>query len=124
DFDQLAAIAAKVDLPQLMQQFAALDEKQLRHLTAMLSPGTSKKALPPIDGDFYDVYHKLTPEERAIQLKVRAFMEKEVKPLVNHYWLHDEFPFELIDKMRTLDICGVTYKGYGCPGLSFVMEGV
>jgi len=124
DFDQLAAIAAKVDLPQLMQQFAALDEKQLRHLTAMLSPGTSKKALPPIDGDFYDVYHTLTPEERAIQLKVRAFMEKEVKPLVNHYWLHDEFPFELIDKMRALDICGVTYKGYGCPGLSFVMEGV
>lgn len=124
DFDQLAAIAGKVDLPQLMQQFAALDEKQLRHLTGMLTPASERKVLPPVDGDFYDVYRTLTSEERAIQLKVRAFMEAEVRPVVNHYWLHDEFPFELIEKMRTLDICGVTYKGYGCPGLSFVMEGV
>ncbi len=51
-------------------------------------------------------------------------MEKEVKPLVNHYWLRDEFPFELIPKFQKLDICGVTYEGYGCPGMPFLMEGV
>ncbi|HJY14280.1 MAG TPA: acyl-CoA dehydrogenase family protein, partial [Flavobacterium sp.] len=59
-----------------------------------------------------------------VQLKVRAFMEKEVKPLVNHYWLRDEFPFELIPKFQKLDICGVTYEGYGCKGMPFLMEGV
>lgn len=57
-------------------------------------------------------------------MKVRAFMEKEVKPLVNNYWLHDEFPFELILKFKELNICGVTYEGYGCPGMPFLMEGV
>lgn len=51
-------------------------------------------------------------------------MEKEVKPLVNHYWLRDEFPFELIPKFQKLNICGVTYEGYGCPGMPFLMEGV
>lgn len=124
DFDQLSEISKKVDLPKLMQGFSKLDDKQLGGLMKMLNPNTSKKELPPIDGDFYDVYHTLTPEQREIQLKVRDFMEKEVKPLVNHYWLRDEFPFELISKFQKLNICGVTYEGYGCPGMPFLMEGV
>ncbi|RNA61216.1 acyl-CoA dehydrogenase [Chryseobacterium nematophagum] len=124
DFDQLSAISKKVDLPKLMQGFSKLDDKQLGGLMKMLNPNTNKKELPPIDGDFYDVYHTLTPEQREIQLKVRDFMEKEVKPLVNHYWLRDEFPFELIPKFQKLNICGVTYEGYGCPGMPFLMEGV
>ncbi|MEG1592132.1 MAG: acyl-CoA dehydrogenase, partial [Chryseobacterium sp.] len=87
DFDQLSAISQKVDLPKLMQSFSKLDNKQLQGLSKMLDPNKKKKELPPIDGDFYDIYHTLTPEQREVQLKVRAFMEKEVKPLVNHYWL-------------------------------------
>ncbi|KIC62412.1 acyl-CoA dehydrogenase family protein [Chryseobacterium taiwanense] len=124
DFDQLSAISKKVDLPKLMQSFSKLDDKQLGGLMKMLDPNKKKKELPPIDGDFYDIYHTLSPEQREVQLKVRTFMEKEVKPLVNHYWLRDEFPFELIPKFQKLDICGVTYEGYGCPGMPFLMEGV
>ncbi|WBV59104.1 acyl-CoA dehydrogenase family protein [Chryseobacterium camelliae] len=124
DFDQLSAISQKVDLPKLMQNFSKLDDKQLGGLMKMLDPNKKKKELPPIDGDFYDIYHTLSPEQREVQLQVRAFMEKEVKPLVNHYWLRDEFPFELIPKFQKLNICGVTYEGYGCPGMPFLMEGV
>lgn len=124
DFDQLSTISQKVDLPKLMQNFSTLDDKQLGGLMKMLDPNKKKKELPPIDGDFYDIYHTLTPEQREIQLKVRDFMEKEVKPLVNHYWLRDEFPHELIPKFQKLNICGVTYEGYGCPGMPFLMEGV
>ncbi len=124
DIDQITAISQKVDLPKLMSSFSKLDDKQVKGLMKMLDPDKPKKELPPIDGDFYDIYHTLSPEHRAIQLKVRAFMEKEVKPIVNNYWLHDEFPFELIAKLRELDICGVTYQGYGCPNLPFLMEGV
>lgn len=51
-------------------------------------------------------------------------MEAEIKPLVNHYWLRDEFPFEIIPKFAELNLCGVTYEGYGCPNMSFRMEGV
>lgn len=124
DLDQVAKISQKVDIPQLMESFSKLDDKQLKGLMKMMDPNRKKKELPPIDGDFYDVYHTLSPEQREIQLKVRHFMEEEVKPIVNHYWLHDEFPFEIIPKFRELNLCGVTYKGYGCPGLPFLMEGV
>lgn len=80
--------------------------------------------LPPIDADFYQLDHLLTPEQRALQLKVRELMEKEIKPLINRYWLKGEFPYEIIPRLASLNICGVTYEGYGCPHLPFVMEGV
>lgn len=66
----------------------------------------------------------LKDEDRALQLRVRAFLEKEVKPIVNQYWLKAEFPFELIPKIAELNICGLTYKGYGCPNRSNLMEGM
>src|SRR5690606_15355542 len=34
------------------------------------------------------------------------------------------FPFEIIPKLAELDICGLTYKGYGCAGKSSLMEGI
>lgn len=124
DLEQLNKISQKVDLPLLMENFSKLDDKQLQGMMKMLNPNKKHKELPPIDGDFYDVFHTLTPEQRELQLKVRAFMEKEVKPIVNDYWLRDQFPFELIPKFKELNICGVTYEGYGCPNLPFIMEGV
>ncbi len=57
-------------------------------------------------------------------MRVRTFLEKEVKPIVNHYWLRAEFPFELIPKIAELNICGLTYQGYGCPNKSNLMEGI
>src|SRR6201996_6585320 len=80
--------------------------------------------LPPIDADFYHLDLLLTPEQRALQLKVRQFMETEIKPLINRYWLKGEFPHEIIPRLASLNICGVTYKGYGCPNLPFLMEGI
>ncbi|MDE5432531.1 acyl-CoA dehydrogenase family protein [Elizabethkingia meningoseptica] len=124
DLEKLSKISQKVDIPKLMDNFSKLDDKQIKGLMKMMDQDRPKKELPPVDGDFYDIYHTLTPEQREIQLKVRAFMEKEVKPIVNNYWLHDDFPFELIPKFKELNICGVTYEGYGCPGMPFLMEGV
>ena len=124
DLEKLSKISQKVDIPKLMDNFSKLDDKQIKGLMKMMDQDRPKKELPPVDGDFYDIYHTLTPEQREIQLKVRSFMEKEVKPIVNNYWLHDDFPFELIPKFKELNICGVTYEGYGCPGMPFLMEGV
>src|ERR1700744_2306890 len=83
-----------------------------------------KQELPPIDADFYHLDLLLTADERALQLKVRAFMEDEIKPIVNRYWLKGEFPHEIIPRLAALNICGVTYEGYGCPHLPFLMEGI
>ncbi|WP_152270217.1 acyl-CoA dehydrogenase family protein [Agriterribacter humi] len=125
DFDQLGKISKKVDLQKLMEGFSRLDDNQLKGLQKLMeSNGKPKKALPEINGDFYELSLRLNEEDRAVQLQVREFMEKEIAPIVNNYWLHDDFPFEIIPKFAALNLCGVTYKGYGCPGKSFLMEGI
>ncbi len=125
DLGQLERLAAKVNLPEVMNSIGHMDDKQLHQVVKMLTHTTGRhKELPPIDGDFYHISHLLTQEERALQLKVRDFMESEIKPLVNDYWLRGDFPFDIIPKLAQLNICGSSYNGYGCPSLSHVMEGV
>lgn len=125
DLEKLDALSKKADLKKIVDSVAGLDETQLSGLMKMLGTPHKKKELPPINGDFYHLGDTaLNEEDRALQLKVRAFLEKEVKPLVNEYWLKAEFPFELIPKIAELNICGLTYQGYGCPGKSNVMEGM
>ncbi|MBV8251227.1 MAG: acyl-CoA dehydrogenase family protein [Chitinophaga sp.] len=124
DFKMLARLSEKVDLPKVMESVAKMDETQLNGLMKMLTSHGSKKKVPPVEGDFYNISARLNAEDRALQLKVRAFMEKEIQPIVNEYWLKAEFPFEIIPKFRELNICGVTYDGYGCPNRSYLMEGI
>lgn len=124
DLEQLAKISKKVDLAALMETVGKMDDNQLQGMMKMLSAGKKKKDPPAINADFYGVEEKLSPEDRALQLKIRSFLELEVKPLVNDYWLHDSFPFELIPKLAALNICGHTYTGYGCAGGSFLMDGI
>lgn len=125
DFTALSRLSDKIDLPKVMDAVGKMDDKQLAGLMKMLeSGGNRKKELPPVDGDFYDLSHMLNEDDRALQLQVRAFMENEVQPIVNEYWLKAEFPFEIVEKMAALNICGLTYEGYGCPNRSFLMEGI
>lgn len=60
-----------------MDNFSKLDDKQINGLMKMMDQDRPKRELPPVDGDFYDIYHTLTPEQREVQLKVRDFMEKK-----------------------------------------------
>lgn len=125
DFDKLEALSKKVDLPKMVETISNLDDKQIQGMMKMMGGSGKKRELPPIEGDFYHLGDEaLNDEDRELQLKVRAFLEKEVKPIVNHYWNKAEFPFEIIPKLAELNICGLTYKGYGCPGKSNLMEGI
>ena len=124
DLDHLKNLSSQIDISEVLEQVSRMDENQLKGLIRMMGSPDKKRELPPINGDFYELSTRLTEDQRAIQLKVRAFMEQDVKPIVNDYWLRDEFPFDLIPKFRELNLCGVTYEGYGCPNLPFLMEGV
>lgn len=124
DLEQIEKISQKVDLPAVMKAVSKMDDSQLKGLTKMLTSSGKKKEAPPIDADFYDVELKLSPEDRALQLRVRTFLETEIKPIVNKYWLHDEFPFEIIPKLASLNVCGYVYEGYGCAGGSSLMDGI
>ncbi len=128
DLDALSELSKKVDLSEVMKTVGELDDRQLEGLMKMLKHKRGKKGqhkLPPIDGDFYNLSLKLTPKQRELQLKIRNFMEDEVRPIANEYWNKAEFPFEIIPKMAALNICGLTYEGYGTPpDDSFLMEGI
>jgi glutaryl-CoA dehydrogenase len=124
DLEQLSQLSKKVDLAEVIKNVGKMDDKQLSGLVKLIGGSKGKKELPPIDGDFYNISHTLTPEERALQLKVRAFMEDEIKPIVNDYWIKGEFPHHLIPKVAELDICGITYAGFSNPLRSCLLEGV
>lgn len=125
DIEQLERLSRKVDLGAVMANLGHMDDKQLSHLMKALgSTGRKAKPLPPIEGDFYHLGHMLTPEERALQLRVREVMERDIKPLINDHWLRADFPFEIIPRLAALNICGGIYQGYGCPGLSSTVEGI
>jgi len=127
DLDALGKLSKKVDLSEIMKTVGELDDRQLKGLMKMLKQKGKKKGqhkLPPIDGDFYDLSLKLTPEQRELQIKVRNFMEDEIKPIANEYWNKAEFPFQIIPKMAELNICGISYKGVGTRDESFLMEGI
>lgn len=83
----------------------------------------STHPLPVADGDFYLANRTLSPEDEAIRLKVRSFMESEVQPIISDFWERDEFPFDLLPKFRALNIMGLPYEGYGCPGRSTTLMG-
>lgn len=84
---------------------------------------TPSKQLPEANGDFYLVAETLAKEDNDIRLKVRAFMETEVQPIINDFWERDEFPFDLVPKVAELGIAGLPYQGYGCPGRSTTLMG-
>src|SRR5262247_3621260 len=80
---------------------------------------------PPVNGDFYKIADLLDPKERAVVKRVRNFMETEVAPIIEDYWARDQFPYEIIPKLRALDvnIAGVGYRGYGSAGGSWLLNG-
>ncbi len=85
---------------------------------------TTKKTLPQANGDFYNIFSTVSEEDQALLQRVRAFMDSEVTPIINHYWLHDEFPHQLIPALAELGVMGTSYHGYGCPGKSTVLDGM
>jgi alkylation response protein AidB-like acyl-CoA dehydrogenase len=79
--------------------------------------------LPAPDSDFYLIHELLSDTEQTLLKRVRAFMESRVAPMINKFWAEDAFPFELIPEIRDLDIAGVGFDGYGCPGGSTLLDG-
>ncbi|AYQ42103.1 acyl-CoA dehydrogenase [Burkholderia aenigmatica] len=79
--------------------------------------------LPAPDSDFYLIREFLSESDLALMKRVRAFMESRVAPIINTYWADDAFPFELIPEIRDLNIAGIGFEGYGCPGGSTLLDG-
>ncbi len=124
DLSKLGKLAEKVDLNELVGLVSSLDEASLAALMKM-SKARKPKDLPEVDGDFYGLGSTLTERQREVQLQVRAFMEREVEPIINDYWSRDEFPQQLIGKFRELDLIGKLYNPDGSRAAdAAVLEGI
>ena len=124
DLSKLGKLAEKVDLNELVGLVSSLDEASLAALMKM-SKARKPKTLPQVDGDFYGLGSTLTEQQREVQLQVRAFMEREVEPIINDYWSRDEFPQQLIGKFRELNLIGKLYNPDGSRAAdAAVLEGI
>lgn len=115
------------NIPEVLSYLKDLNSEDLMLLVDQARKIKKRKnpKFPEINGDFYDTLDYLNEDEKAIVLKVRRFMKEEVAPIVNEYWLKGEFPHELIEKMRALNICGLTLdRKYGGQEMSSLLEGM
>ena len=74
--------------------------------------------------DFYDLAGLLDDEDRELLRRVRTFMDEKVEPVINEWWTRGKFPQPLIPELAELGIAGNPYRGYGCPGRSFLTDGM
>lgn len=66
--------------------------------------------LPFDNGDFYEFEALLSDAERGKLADARDFLDKEVRPIANEYWLKAEFPMELIPKIAELDVMSPMHR--------------
>src|SRR6478609_5310011 len=74
--------------------------------------------------DFYSLDELLTDREREMRDRVRQWCDTEVAPAAAGYWERAEFPVELAKGYGRLGIAGASIVGNGCPGVSFLAEGM
>jgi len=74
--------------------------------------------------DFLGFELLLGDEDRALLSSVRAFMTREVEPVINEHWTRGEFPHQLVAGIAELGIAGVAYDGPGCPARGALVDGM
>ena len=66
----------------------------------------------------------LSEDERAVAERVRAFVQREIKPNVGRWFENAELPTEIFSKLASEGLFGMHLKGYGCAGLSAPQYGL
>lgn len=74
--------------------------------------------------DFYNITSLLSDEEKAVQLSVRDFVDKEIMPVIAENYINHYFPKDLFPKLGALGVLGANLQGYGCAGLGEVSYGL
>ncbi|MDQ6861888.1 MAG: acyl-CoA dehydrogenase family protein [Verrucomicrobiota bacterium] len=74
--------------------------------------------------DFLQLDELLSPEERALRDRVRAFVSERFMPLVIQHHRAGTMPLDLAPELGALGAFGPTISGYGCGGLGNVAAGL
>ncbi|WP_016906731.1 acyl-CoA dehydrogenase family protein [Streptomyces xiaopingdaonensis] len=78
----------------------------------------------PRPGDFLDIDHQLSDEERDIRDTVRSFVEDHVTPYVGDWYEEARIPRELPAQLGGLGVLGMHLEGYGCAGAGATAYGL
>lgn len=65
--------------------------------------------LQPLTGDLYGFVGLLDEQEQQVLAHLREFLRTRVAPIANAQWSRAEFPFQLIEGFRELDIARLMY---------------
>ncbi len=76
------------------------------------------------DADILMLDQELSTGERAVRDRVRAFCDREVRPIINGCWERAEFPHEVLPGFARLGIVGGSLSDHGGPGLTPRASGV
>ncbi len=75
--------------------------------------------------DFFKLDSLLSDEERLVRQSVRAFVEKEINPIIAECYEAGRFPTELISGLADLGVLGANLpEKYGCAGMNNVGYGL
>lgn len=74
--------------------------------------------IPQLLGDFYGYENLLPAADQQLLLRVREFLEREVRPIANDCWAKAEFPHHLLPAIADLGIVGIGYHRADRPAAS------
>ncbi|RWR25143.1 acyl-CoA dehydrogenase [Agrococcus lahaulensis] len=74
--------------------------------------------------DLLDLESLLTDEERAVRARVRALVDREIRPHIADWFERAVFPRELVPALAAEGLLGMHLTGYGCAGRSAVEYGI
>ena len=117
DLDAVAALADRLDVNALVEQFAGMDEANVAAAQKALAGATRKATgpggayTPPApNGDYFNIEGLITGEQHRKMTELRHFMESEVEPVINDAWLGDRTPLDvLVPGFRKLDLLTPIY---------------
>ena len=70
---------------------------------------TTTRDFAPMVSDFYGMEADLSAQEKSVIMRLRQYLETEVKPIVNDHWARAEFPMFVVKGLADLGIFGLPY---------------
>ena len=100
-----------VDLGKLAEAYAGMDEATVARSYRAIGKAKAAAYEPPEpNGDYFDIDGLITEAQRQKMAELRRFMEAEVEPIINDYWLRDTTPLDVLRQgFRDLDLLTPIY---------------
>ena len=76
---------------------------------AAVTEAAAAPTFTPLVSDFYGMEATLSEQEKALLMRLRHYLEAEVKPIVNEHWARAEFPMPVVKGLAELGIFGLPY---------------